>query len=345
MWQQNEMFRRRASGSFGALLRGIAHDPAMIRYLDNHVNFRGSGNENLGREILELFSMGEGKGYTEQDLAEAARALTGYNFEYNDGQFKFLAGRHDNTDKTLFGKKGNFGGDDLVVLILQQPATAQYITTKLFRFFAHDNPDAETIEKMCVVLRSHQYELRPMLRNFFQSEAFYSERSLGNHIKSPVELVIGAVRTLKLERVDYATIDSTVSDMGQRLFEPPNVAGWEGGRAWIDASTLLLRYNAIANLVEQADLVAWMEASRTTDGAVLVDHLARAFLCVPLSAQKREELIAYVGSLPPADEWASQRGELNRRLRTVLVALVSLPEFQLAKASSAASAPETASRS
>ncbi len=105
MWQQNEMFRRRASGNYGALLRGITHDPAMVRYLDNNVNFKGSGNENLGREILELFSMGEGKGYTEQDLAEAARALTGYNFEYHDGQFKFIASRHDTSEKTLFGKR------------------------------------------------------------------------------------------------------------------------------------------------------------------------------------------------------------------------------------------------
>lgn len=338
MWQQNEMFRRRASGNFGALLRGIAHDPAMIRYLDNNVNFKGSGNENLGREILELFSMGEGKGYTEKDLAEAARALTGYNFAYNDGQFKFLASRHDTTEKTLFGKKGNFGGDDLVDLILEQAATAQYITAKLFRFFAHDNPDPATIDKLAGVMRAHQYELRPMLRNFFQSEEFYSERSLGNHIKSPVELVIGAIRTLKLENVDYGAIDSTVSDMGQRLFEPPNVAGWEGGRAWVDASALLLRYNALADLVERADLVAWHEASGASEPAVIVDHLARAFLCVPLSAAKRNELIAHLGDLPPADQWASQRGAINARLRAVLVALVSLPEYQLARSEPNASA-------
>jgi uncharacterized protein (DUF1800 family) len=330
MWQQNELFRRRASGNFGALLRGIAHDPAMIRYLDNHVNFKGSGNENLGREILELFAMGEGQGYTEQDLAEAARALTGYNFEYNNGQFKFLAGRHDGGEKTLFGRKGNFGGDELVDLILQQPATSRYIARKLFRFFAHDNPDAETIERMAAVLRGYEYELEPMLRNLFCSEEFYSERSTGSHIKSPVELVIGAIRTLKLTNVDYGAIDSTVSDMGQRLFEPPNVAGWEGGRAWVDASSLLLRYNALANLVEQADLVAWLQGSGKTGPANAVDYLARAFLCVPLSEPKRKELIAYLGELPPGDQWASRRDAVNARLRAVLVALVSLPEYQLA---------------
>jgi hypothetical protein len=153
---------------------------------------------------------------------------------------------------------------------------------------------------------------------------------MGSHIKSPVELVIGAIRTLKLDKVDFGAIDSTVSDMGQRLYEPPNVAGWEGGRAWVDASSLLLRYNVMANLVEQADLVAWLEQSGCNEPAVLVDHLARAFLCVPFSGPKREELIAHLGSLPPPDQWAGQRDEINARLRAVLVALVSLPEYQLA---------------
>lgn len=339
MWQQNELFRRRASGNFGALLRGIAHDPAMIRYLDNHVNFKGSGNENLGREILELFSMGEGQGYTEQDLAEAARTLTGYNFEYHNGQFKFLASRHDNSEKTLFGKKGNFGGDELVDLILEQPATSRYIAGKLFRFFAHENPDAETVERMAAVLRGYQYELEPMLRNFFCSEEFYSQRSMGSHIKSPVELVVGAVRTLKLTGVDYAALDSVTSDMGQRLFEPPNVAGWEGGRAWIDASSLLLRYNALANLVERADLVAWLEAAPAAEPAAVVDHLAGAFLCVPLGDAKRQELVAYLGQLPPREQWAGQREQINARLRAVLVALVSLPEYQLARRAPLAAQP------
>ncbi len=331
MWKQNELFRHRASGNFGALLNGITHDPAMIRYLDNHENFKGSGNENLGREILELFSMGEGQGYTEKDLAEAARALTGYNFEYHNGQFKFVASRHDTGEKTLFGKKGNFGGDELVGLILQQPSTSRYISGKLFRFFAHNNPDKETVEKMSHVLRSHQYEMKPMLRNLFRSEEFYSKRAMGNHIKSPVELMVGVIRTLKLEKVNYASIDGTTSNLGQRLFEPPNVAGWEGGRAWVDASSLLQRYNVVAKLVEPIDLVTWLEKSKTTDPAAVVDSLARAVLCVPLSKPKRQELINYLGLLPPVEQWAGKRNEINARLRAVLVALVSLPEYQLAQ--------------
>ena len=164
--------------------------------------------------------MGEGKGYTEKDLAEAARALTGYNFEYHNGQFKFLASRHDNTEKTIFGRKGNFGGDELVDLILQQPATPRYISAKLYRFFVHDEPSDEVVEKMARVLRNCHGELQPMLRNLFQSEEFYGEKSMGNHIKSPVELMVGAIRTLKLADVDYGSIDSATTNLGQRLFEP-----------------------------------------------------------------------------------------------------------------------------
>lgn len=334
MWQQNELFRRRASGNFGALLNGIAHDPAMIRYLDNHENFKGSGNENLGREILELFSMGEGRGYTEKDLAEAARALTGYNFEYHNGQFKFIASRHDNAEKTIFGKKGNFGGDELVDLILQQPSTSRYISAKLFRFFAHEDPSDETIEKMAAVLRDANYELQPMLRNLFQSEEFYGEKSMGNHIKSPVELMIGAIRTLKLTKVDYNSIDSATTNLGQRLLEPPNVAGWEGGRAWVDASSLLQRYNLVSKLIASADLTAWIETSEIADPAAAVDYLARAVLCVTLSEPKRQELIKHLGQLPPKDQWAGKRGEINARLRAVVTALVSLPEYQLAQSAS-----------
>lgn len=339
MWQQNELFRHRASGNFGALLHGIAQDPAMIRYLDNHVNFKGSGNENLGREILELFSMGEGKGYTEKDLAEAARALTGCNFDYNNGQFKFIASKHDTGEKTIFGRKGNFGGDELVDLILEQPPTSRYIVSKLFRFFAHDDPGTDTVEKMSAMLRGFQYELKPMLRNLFQSEEFYSARAMGNHIKSPVELMVGALRTLKIEKADFGAVDSTLTEMGQRLFEPPNVAGWEGGRAWVDASQLLLRYNAMAKMVEQTDLVAWLEPGRSEDPAAVVDYLARAFLSVPLSEAKRQELIAYLGKLPPPNQWVEKRKDLNPRLRAVLSALVSLPEYQLAQVSPDSSLP------
>lgn len=332
MWQQNELFRLRAAGNYGALLRSLIHDPAMLRYLNNHVNFRGAANEDLGREIMELFSMGEGRGYSEQDVAQAARALSGYNFEYHDGTFKFLASRHDTEEKTLFGRKGRFGGDELVDLILQQEPTARHITTKLFRYFVHEDPTSETIDRLAHVLRSHQYELRPLLKNLFLSEEFYSDRAMGNHIKNPVELLVGTCRILGLTQINYGNMDSATTSMGLRLFEPPNVAGWKGGRAWIDANTVLLRYNAVAALVEQADLVAKLQAAGPKETAAVVDYFARAFLAVPLSEPKRQDLIEFLGQLPPPDQWAAQRNALNERLRAMLVAMLSQPEFQVAQA-------------
>lgn len=334
MYRQNRMFREFGGLNYAAILRGTAQDPAMITYLDNHVNFKGSGNENFGREILELFSMGEGQGYNEQDLREASRALTGYSYEHWTGQFKFIAPRHDETSKTIFGRAGNWGGDDLVDLILQQPATAKFIATKLFRYFVHDHPSPETIEAMARVLRIHHYELQPMLRNLFLSEEFYSGNAMASHIKSPVELMIGTIRTLGLKEVNYGAVDGAIQNMGQTLFEPPNVKGWDGGRDWINASRILMRYNAVASLVDQGsvDLVAALQHRGFKQPAEVVDHLAKGFLVLPLTSAKRAELIQFLGELPPADQWPAQKDNLNAKLRAVLATMLSTAEYQLAQA-------------
>ncbi|MBI3461862.1 MAG: DUF1800 domain-containing protein [Planctomycetes bacterium] len=331
LYQQNQLFRTYGCDNYGALLRGIAHDPAMIRYLDNHRNFKNSGNENLGREILELFSMGEGHGYTEQDLREASRALTGYNYDPWTEQFVFLARRHDETDKTIFGRKGNWGGDELVTLILEQPATARYVASKLFVFLAYEDPEPEVVERLAHVLRAGNYDLRPMLKNLFLSQAFYSDRAMATHIKGPVELLVGLIRDIGLADVDYRAVDSATIQMGQMLFEPPNVAGWEENRAWITAERILTRYNLVANLVERpsADIVGLLEGRGLRTSQEVVDYLSKACLATPPSEAKRQELAAFLGELPPPDQWAAKRNQLNARLRAVVVALFSTPESQL----------------
>ncbi len=330
VYQQNELFRTYGCDSYAALLRGIVHDPAMIRYLNNDRNFKGNGNENLGREILELFSMGEGQGYTENDLREASRALTGYSYDPATEQFRFLALRHDETSKTIFGRKGAWGGDDLVDLILRQPATAQYITQKLFAFFAYEQPDSETIDRLAHVLRNGNYDLRPMLKNLFLSEQFYSERARGTHIKGPVELVVGAIRDLGLDEVDYASVDSMVGQMGQTLFEPPNVAGWDEDRAWVNAERILVRYNRVADLVERSnvDLVARLQEQGLRSSEEVVNYLAKMCLVRNLDETKRQELMAFLGEMPPAEEWENSQ-QLNAKLRALVVLLMSTPESQM----------------
>jgi hypothetical protein len=339
LYRQNQFFREHAAGNFGALLYGIVHDPAMVRYLDNNKNVKGEPNENLAREILELFSMGLDQGYTEKDIVEAARALTGYNYDDSTGVFRFLYDKHDTTDKTIFGKTGPWTGDDLVRLILEKPETAQFIARKLWEFFAYAEPDKETVEKLASVLRANKYALGPMLKNLFLSEQFYSPPAQGNQIKSPVELVVGLLRDLGVKQIsNYGVLDGATQQMGMQLLEPPDVKGWRYGRSWISSQRLFVRYNTVADLVKSVahpggqkgvDVLALLEKGKCEDAASAVDYLAKACLQRPLREEKHKELIGYLGELPSKSDWANQRAALNEKLRALLVLMLSMPEYQV----------------
>ncbi|MBM3999272.1 MAG: DUF1800 domain-containing protein [Planctomycetes bacterium] len=338
IYRQNELFREHAAGNFGALLYGVVHDPAMIRYLDNNSNVKGHANENLAREIMELFAMGAYQGYDENDVREAAKALTGYTFDPRSGQFRYLYANHDLEEKTVFGKKGPWTGDDLVRLILDQPSTSRFVSKKLFEFFVYSDPSAEVIDRMTSVLQYQNYELTPMLKNLFLSKEFYGEQAMGTQIKCPVQLVVGTMRDLGIRRMsDYGVLDRMTIQMGQQLFEPPDVKGWRYGRTWISTDWLFTRYNAVAELIRSApqperqgaDLMAYVRQGGCATGPEAVDFLARSFLALPLSAEKRAELIQYLGELPPAGEWDARRDEINARLQNVLIFLTSSPEFQV----------------
>jgi uncharacterized protein (DUF1800 family) len=339
LYHQNQLFREHGAGNFGGLLYGIVHDPVMIRYLDNNLNVKGHANENLAREIMELFAMGVDQGYTEADIREAARALTGYTYDNNTGQFRFQHDKHDPSEKTVFGKTGPWTGDDLVNLLLDQPATARFISLKLFEFFAHKEPGSETVDSLASVLRTNQYELGPMLKNLFLSEVFYSEAAMGTQIKSPTQLVVGMLRDVGIKQVaNYGEIDGMIQNMGQQLFEPPDVKGWREGRSWISANRLFLRYNATANLMQSvaqpggrrgADLVDVLASAECKTAADVVNCLAKTCFAKPLNDQQRQKLADFLGELPPQPEWANQRDNINGRLRAVLVLMLSTPEYQL----------------
>lgn len=351
MHRQNEMFRRQAAGNFGKLLHGIVHDPAMLRYLDNDKNVKAHPNENLAREILELFSMGEGN-YTEQDIKEAARALTGYTFDRRSGEPVFRANVHDNGEKTIFGKTGNWDGDKLADLILQQPATAKFIARKLFIFFVHEEPSEQTVERLAGVLRKNDYELKPLLETIFLSEEFYSSRAMGTQIKSPVQLVIGSLRNLGLRQANYAGLAAATQSMGQELLQPPNVKGWDGGRTWINTNTLFTRHNFAAPLLARGgksqrrpkgsgkralpgvriDVIGLLQDKNLKTAAEVVDYLAKACFVVELNDAKRKQLAEFLNAnqpLPPSSEWNSKRNQVDAKLRALLVLMMSLPEYQL----------------
>ncbi len=336
MYEQNQLFRAHAAGNFGALLHGIVHDPAMLRYLDNNSNVRGRPNENLAREIMELFSLGEGN-YAEEDIMEGARALTGYTYDAATSQFRFIVSRHDAENKTVFGRTGPWAGDDFVDLILQQPFAPRFISRKLFVYFAYEDPDPEITHRMATMLTKYRYEMAPLLKNLFMSEEFYSDESMATQIKNPVQLVIGTLRDLGVKEISYGALGTAVAGMGQEIFGPPNVRGWEGGQFWVNANRLFVRYNGVADLVERAvvpgqprglDVVGALADEKLDTPDQVVDFLARSCLIRPLSGEKKKLLVEQIASLPPSSDWESQRSQVNAALQALLVLMMSMPEYQ-----------------
>ena len=247
MRQQIEMLRANANGNFHDLLLGILTDPAMLVYLDNGENVKDHPNENFGRELLELFSLGVGN-YTETDIREAARAFTGWT---NDVlEFKFDAEQHDFGEKTFLGRTGAFDGGDIIDIILDEPAAAEFMAAKLYRFFVRDEIDDAVRTDLAATFRDAGYELRPLLRRIFLSRDFYSPASYATQIKSPVHLVVSTYR--KLELTELPTIpdfNRLTAGLGQTMFNPPNVAGWAGGRTWMTPATLLQRGNLFRDVL------------------------------------------------------------------------------------------------
>ena len=257
---QNRMFRERATGNFRDLLMGIMRDPAMLVYLDNGQNVKDHPNENFGRELLELFTMGVGN-YTEHDIREAARAFTGWT---NDVlEFRFEGKDHDDGTKRFLGQAGNFGGEEIVDIILSQPVTAQFIASKLYRFLVRENPSKSTRAKLGTLLQNARYELKPLLKAILLSRDFYSPPSVATKIKSPVQLFVSTYRKLGLAKVPTVPdFNLLTGPLGQSLFYPPNVAGWSGGRTWITPATLLDRGNSMRTIVFPPDPVAYGRPDR-----------------------------------------------------------------------------------
>lgn len=346
MFQQNAMFRRHACGNFGDLLFQIIRDPAMIAYLDNNDSRKGRPNENLARELMELFSLGVGN-YSERDIKEGARALTGYTF--NDDQFVFRAEDHDDGVKTILGKSGRLDGDGFVKAILESRACAPFIAGKLYRFFAAEFPTGDpardkaakaVVRDMASTLLASRYGLKPVLRKLFLSEHFYDPAVVGEQIKSPVELVVGAVRSLNTPVRDLSVLADALSLMGQNLFYPPSVAGWAGGRSWINTSTMFVRQNTLCFLLTgrkasgydalAADQkydpmpllapLASADPSAAADPRRVVEYLLR--LTLPVAApERRDELLSFLDSVG---------GRLTPDTVTGLLLLITaMPEYQL----------------
>ena len=340
MQQQNAFFREHANGSFADLARGIVQDPAMIKFLNNDQNRKLRPNENLARELMELFTLGEGH-YTEADIKAGARALTGYHVDDND--FAFRGFQHDSGEKTILGQTDTFNGDSFVKLLLAHEACSRFIALKLYRHFVADVSDdwdlldagtQQVVQDLAKLLREQDYQIKPVLTKLFKSQHFYDAGIVGKQIKSPVQVVVGTIHQTAAPLRNDRAIATALTGMGQQLFEPPSVAGWEGGRAWINTSTLFMRQNTCAYLLtgmvpgqafDKSDVdydpMPLLEGLADRSAKAVVDQLCDTMLGHDIGQDRREPLVRFMNE--------RDKGVTADSLVALLLLITAMPEYQL----------------
>ena len=352
---QNETLRANALGKYDDLVQAMSKDPAMLVYLDTVESTKDHPNENYARELCELFTMGEGN-YTEQDVRESARAFTGWRMTdpprptpqqleglteqqrrdliqkliaQFDPAYRFNARLHDTGQKTFLGQTGNWNGDDIVRIIMEQKATGRYITTRLWKEFAYDDPDPKIIDRLVKTWDSSGHSIKEVVRAILVSDEFYSERAYFGKMRSPIGLVVGLIRGLELENGFEAArgaggpggnLASYYVAMDQVLFEPPNVAGWTGGPAWLSSSTFFARVNFIDQLLFQRGgrpvAIASLAGVQSADD--VVSQVANRLIDGVLPANGKSAVVAHVGAIRDAAE----------RAATAVYLIAGSPEFQ-----------------
>ncbi|HUL63944.1 MAG TPA: DUF1800 domain-containing protein [Burkholderiaceae bacterium] len=264
MYRQNVLLRNYAVRNIGALLHAVAHDPAMLIYLDTVTNRREAPNENFAREVMELFTLGEGN-YSEVDVKEAARAFSGWSVDPDRTTFVFRPRLHDDGEKVVLGRRGAWQGDDVLDILLAQPATAEFIVRKLWLEFVSPRPDPERVHLIARHFSSSGYEIRVALRELFLQPELVERDQDNALVKSPVELAIGMVRQSGGELARPDALAATLVGMGQNLFSPPNVRGWPGGDAWITTQSLLARKQFLETSIRRANAASSDDMLRGMD--------------------------------------------------------------------------------
>lgn len=346
--QQNNTLREHAVGTFSNLLAGISKDPAMLQFLNNQQNRKDSPNENFAREVMELFTLGHGQ-YTEQDIKNAARAFTGWGFNQQTGQFVFRKNIHDPTTKTFRGKTGNFTGDDIISMILEDRATAKFITTKMWHYFVNPKQTApESIHELSQIFYSSGYDISLLLKNIFDLKATGGSNVTASRIKSPVELITGIRVHTGGQFRKAANILFLQKVLGQLLFQPPNVGGWPADEGWIDSASLALRMSLPGILLNDSDA----EFEAKDDGDVnSVDHILGRNRKISFSADwdklgnifikesakgTTEAIEDYLLSKPTSLrnkkailDFAGKSTQDREFVKKVFIGFMSLPDYQL----------------
>ncbi len=326
MWAQNRLLREHALGEFEPLVQAIARDPAMLVYLDSATNRKAHPNENFARELMELFCLGEGN-YTESDVQQLARCFTGW--EIKNDRFRKNSYQQDTSPKTFLGQRGSFDGEDGIRIVLEQPEMPLFICRKLYRFFVADEPAPAdgVIAPLANLFRESDLNVAPVIERMLSSNLFFSPHAYGRKIRSPLELGVGMLRALEAS-TNTLMLANELRQIGQGLFFPPNVKGWDGGRAWINSSTLLGRANLVQRVLSDdatrfagGTLDSYLRSQHVAADKDVVPWLTQLLLAVPLQPSIAEQL---------SRQLASSSGDRESRLRSVLHSFTTLPEFQLA---------------
>ncbi|MEO6455363.1 MAG: DUF1800 domain-containing protein [Ginsengibacter sp.] len=343
-----DIIRKNALGNFGDMLREVSKSPAMLSFLNNQQNKKQHPNENFAREVMELFTMGRGN-YSETDIKEAARAFTGWGFNIH-GEFVDRPFQHDNSSKTFLGKTGNFNGDDIIDILLEQKQTAKFITSKIYRYFVNEEADMARVEMLSARFYQSGYSIKNLLEDTYTSDWFYDKKNIGTKIKSPVELLVGIRRLLPMEIENEQAQLLFQRALGQILFYPPNVAGWPGGKSWIDSSSLMFRLsiphlltNASEFLMKPKDDDDTMMGMKSADDSTVKGrkintkvewhtvikvfestskiNLAESIASLMLQTQSKV-------SINILDKYTDKDSRENY-IKTTIVELMSTPEYQL----------------
>lgn len=353
MWRQNDLFRRQAMGKWPLMLIEVAQDPAMLVWLDQAQSRQQHPNENFARELMELFTLGEGH-YTEKDVTEAARAFTGWSLDRENEAFIYRPFLHDEEEKVVLGRRGNLDGHDVIAQIVAQPQADRFITAKLWNFFAGQMPSMELNDALAAVFRQNDHQFKPLLDTMFRCEEFYAADVLKNQVKSPVQWLVGSVKMLERPLPPPLLCLGMLRQLGQDLFAPPNVKGWDGGVTWITTNTLLTRYNDAQTLVRGTfpNLTAGDFAAKASgQGGQKLVKFAQQMpmkgvnveqLFTPAELADRKQLVPAIarrllqGPLSPSqqqtlDDFLKAKPDLTHDDILTLIRLVmSTPEYQVA---------------
>ncbi|MBL0174888.1 MAG: DUF1800 domain-containing protein [Ignavibacteria bacterium] len=350
LYNQNALFRGSVLGNFRELMKAVNHDACMLRYLNGDINVGGNPNENYGRELMELYTMGEGH-YTEQDIKEAARCLTGWQLdEFTGYDATFNPLYHDSGNKTFMGRTipgrssldGRFEGNDVVDVIFEDPSVALFICRKLYRAFVYDNPsavDGAVVTALAQVFRDANYDIKPVIATLLKSAHFFDSVNIGAMIKSPAVFAAGLARQLGAHP-GGARLAKDMQTLEQNLLDPPNVAGWEGYRTWISTTTYPYRKSFAERFVTglmpggsgqtPMNVVAWgKQFDEYTDAEKLIDQILTLLLPKKVSDTRRASYLQAMLGGAPVYEWNIDAPNADTNLRNMLVRLVSAPDFQL----------------